>query len=296
VRLRAVPSLLALGLVLGACAGGATAEPTGASGPPTLRRPTAEATPTPAEATRAPAEPTPTPGEPTWQVGATPLPRRSGGFGQVRPTPPQLRIRRLPTTDLLAPPVGGRFASTISPIGSTVRRRMGETWRPGCPVKLDKLRYVTVSFRGFDGRPHTGELVVQVRVAGDVVRVFQRMYAARFPIEEMRLVTTRDLHAAPTGDGNNTAAFVCRKARAQTSWSAHAHGLAVDVNPFQNPYRRGDLVLPELASSYLDRSWSRPGMVRDGDVVTRSFAQIGWTWGGTWTRTTDRMHFSATGR
>jgi hypothetical protein len=125
--------------------------------------------------------------------------------------------------------------------------------------------------------------------------VFRRLYAARFPIEQMRLVTTADLHAPPTGDGNNTAAFVCRKARQQSTWSAHAYGLAIDVNPFHNPYRRGTLVLPERASSYLDRSWWRPGMIREGDVVTRSFAAIGWTWGGTW-RSRDLMHFSATGR
>ena len=138
----------------------------------------------------------------------------------------------------------------------------GATWRPGCPVGLDDLRYVTVSFRGFDGRAHTGELVVHERVAAQVVSVFARLYRARFPIEEMRLVTGADLEAHPTGDGNNTAAFVCRAARKQTRWSAHAYGLAIDVNLFQNPYRRGDLVLPELAGAYEDRARARPGMIR----------------------------------
>jgi hypothetical protein len=176
-----------------------------------------------------------------------------------------------------------------------IRVRMGTTWGPGCPVRLADLRYLTLSFRGFDGQPHTGELVVNERAADQVVAVFARLYRARFPIEEMRLVTTADLHAHPTGDGNNTASFVCRAARNQTRWSAHAYGLAVDVNPFQNPYRRGDLVLPELGSAYLDRDRIRPGMIRAGDVVTTAFADIGWTWGGTWRSPTDLMHFSATG-
>jgi hypothetical protein len=230
-----------------------------------------------------------------WRVGARPLPLRPDGFGQVLPTPAALRTRRLPTVDRLPPPPGGRFRSTVAPIGPAVRARMGTTWKPGCPVGLADLRYVTVSFRGFDGRPHTGELVVHRRVAAAAVSVFARLYRARFPIEEMRLVTGADLEAHPTGDGNNTAAFVCRAARKQTRWSAHAYGLAVDVDPFQNPYRRGDLVLPELASAYLDRSWARPGMIRRGDVVTTAFAAIGWTWGGTWRSPTDLMHFSATG-
>jgi D-alanyl-D-alanine carboxypeptidase len=172
---------------------------------------------------------------------------------------------------------------------------MGATWNPACPVRLSDLRYVTVSFWGFDGRPHTGELVVHRRVADQLVSVFARLHQARFPIEQMRLVTTADLSAPPTGDGNNTAAFVCRRARTQTRWSAHAYGLAVDLNPFHNPYRRGNLVLPELASAYLERDRERPGMIRPGDVVTTAFAAIGWTWGGTWRSPTDHMHFSATG-
>jgi hypothetical protein len=230
-----------------------------------------------------------------WRVGARPLPLRPDGFGKVLPTPAVLRDRRLPTLDRLPPPPGGRFRSAILPISAAVRARMGTTWKPGCPVGLADLRYVTVSFRGFDGRAHTGELVVHRRVAAPVVSVFARLYRARFPIEEMRLVTGADLEARPTGDGNNTAAFVCRAARKQTRWSAHAYGLAVDVNPFHNPYRRGDLVLPELAGDYEDRNRPRPGMVRPGDVVTTAFAGIGWTWGGTWRSPKDYMHFSATG-
>jgi hypothetical protein len=111
----------------------------------------------------------------------------------------------------------------------------------------------------------------------------------------MRLVTTADLRAPPTGDGNNTAALVCRPVRGGDEWSAHAYGLAVDVNPFQNPYRNGDLVLPELASAYLDRGWRRPGMVRPGGVVVDAFARIGWSWGGDFDSVIDPMHFSATG-
>ena len=267
--------------------------------PPTLGPPVGEATSSSRLGARS--DPQPLRGSPTtrpsvpWRVGARPLPLRPDGFGKVQPTPAALRTRRLPTVDRLPPPPGGRFLSSIRPISPAVRARMGATWRSGCPVGLADLRHVKVSFWGFDGRPHTGELVVHERVADGVVSVFARLYRARFPIEEMRLVTGADLTARPTGDGNNTAAFVCRAARKQTRWSAHAYGLAVDVNPFQNPYRRGDLVLPELAGAYLDRANRRPGMVRPGDPVTDAFASLGWTWGGTWRSPTDFMHFSATG-
>jgi hypothetical protein len=153
-----------------------------------------------------------------------------------------------------------------------------------------------VSFVGFDGRFHTGQLVVNVDVADDVVQVFHELHRARFPIEEMRLVTQADLDAPPTGDGNNTAAYACRPVVGASSWSAHAYGLAVDLNPFMNPYTKGDLVLPELASAYLDREWRRPGMILPGGVVIRAFDRVGWTWGGTFSSVEDRHHFSANGR
>ncbi len=133
-------------------------------------------------------------------------------------------------------------------------------------------------------------------VARDVVTVFRRLYDASYPIEEMRLPTTADLDAPPTGDGNNTAAYVCRATRGASTFSAHAYGIAIDVNPFINPYQKGDLVLPELASAYLDRSWRRPGMILPGGVVRRAFAAVGWHWGGDFRSLSDRMHFSANGR
>jgi hypothetical protein len=128
------------------------------------------------------------------------------------------------------------------------------------------------------------------------VSVFRELYRHRFPLEQVRLVTSTDLTAPPTGDGNDTTAYACRVTRGSTVWSAHAYGLAIDVNPFMNPYSKGDLVLPELASAYRDRSWRRPGMILPGDVVVRAFTRIGWTWGGTFQSLKDLQHFSANGQ
>ncbi|MDQ3152060.1 MAG: M15 family metallopeptidase [Actinomycetota bacterium] len=228
-----------------------------------------------------------------WTVGATPLPLRPDGFGEVLPTPAVLADRSLPTRDGLPPPSSGAYESSIVPVPPDVLAR--STWQSGCPVTPEDLRYLTMSFLGFDGRPHTGEMLVHADVAADVVGVFERLFTARFPLEEMRVVAAAELDLAPTGDGNNTSAFVCRAARGQPRWSAHAHGLAIDVNPFCNPYVRDDLVLPELASAYLDRDRERPGMIADGGPVVAAFEEIGWSWGGRWSEPLDLMHFSATG-
>ena len=235
---------------------------------------------------------------PGWVLGATPLPKGADGKPLVLPTPPALRDRRLPTVDHLPPPpADAPYRSTAAPIDAAVAARMGSTWQPGCPVPLSGLRYLTMSFWGFDGRPHTGEMVVSSRVADDVRKVFGRLFAARFPLEEMRIIVPADVDAEPTGDGNNTAAFICRAVRGSTSTpSAHSSGVAVDINPFHNPYKKGASVLPELAGAYLDRSSDRPGMIKRGDVVTKAFAEVGWGWGGAWSSSKDYMHFSANGR
>ena len=230
---------------------------------------------------------------PSW-LGTRVLPRAASGYGEVRPTPNVLRNRRLGTRDLLPPPTSPRFTSDIRRVPDSVVKR--STWSPKCPVSRDELRYVTVSFHGFDGVAHTGELLVHADVAGDVVSVFRHLHRQRFPIEEMRVVRRRELTLPPTGDGNNTTSFVCRPSRGSTSWSEHAYGLAIDINPFHNPYIEDEVVLPELASAYRNRSWRRPGMHHADSASVRAFARIGWEWGGNWSNPKDPMHFSRNGR
>ena len=266
-------------------------------------RPSASTSPVaPPSSPDAPPNDQPTPDPPAaepaysiWPLGERLLPLGPDGFGEIRPTPRTLQVRRYPTRDLLPPPPDGRWRSSVAPVTPDVADRL--TWEPGCPVALADLRYLTVSFRGFDGAAHTGELVVAATEAADVVSVFRALFAADFPIEEMRLTEPAELDLPPTGDGNNTGAFVCRPTTGQSSgFSAHAYGLAIDLDPFQNPYLKGDLVLPELASSYLDRSRVRPGMVLRGSLAVREFARIGWAWGGDFTSLLDYQHFTATGR
>jgi hypothetical protein len=229
-----------------------------------------------------------------WVVGATPLPRRKDGFGVVRSTPAALLNRRLTTVDRLPPPTSTSFQSTIGPVTPQVLGR--STWKPICPVKAEQLRYLTMSFRGFDARAHTGEMLVNADVAQTVVSVFKRLFAAGFPLEEMRITPEAELNLPPTGDHNNTEAFVCRPTRGQLQWPARAYGLTISLNPFDNPYVKGDLVLPELASSYLDRDWVRSGMVLDGDPAVKAFESVGWKWGGRWPTPVDFAYFTATGR
>jgi hypothetical protein len=230
---------------------------------------------------------------PAW-LGKRPLPRTAAGFGEIRPTPAVLRDRRFTLPDQLPMLPGRGFRSVVERAPQDVIAR--STWRTGCPVTAAQLSWVRLTFWGFDDRRHTGELLVNSAAADKIVTVFRALYDARFPLEQLHITTRAEQSAAPTGDGNDTGAFNCRPAVGQTRFSEHAYGLAVDVNPFQNPYHRGRLVLPELASAYLDRHEVRAGMIEPDGPVVRAFAGIGWGWGGSWQHSKDFEHFSANGQ
>lgn len=238
---------------------------------------------------------------PAW-LGRRPLPRTANGLGEIRPTPPELTVRRFTLPDRLDHLPGDGFASRVQPVPKEVLAR--SSWDEECPVSAGDLRWVRLAFWGFDDRRHTGELLVHADAADQMVQVFGRLYAARFPIEEMRITRADEIDAEPTGDGNNTGAFTCRPVHGTTTWAQHAYGLAVDVNPFQNPYIKppdakgapGDMLIPELAAAYLDRSRPVPGMIGPGDAVVEAFASVGWQWGGSWQKAKDFMHFSINGR
>jgi D-alanyl-D-alanine carboxypeptidase len=186
------------------------------------------------------------------------------------------------------------FSATIAPITAG---QLGHSWHPGCPVGPAALRRVYVSYVGFDGRSHRGELVVNGAVTGDVVVVFRRLYDARFPIRRIRPVSVYGGSDDHSMAADNTSAFNCRYAVAAgpRRWSVHAYGEAVDVNTVENPYVEGGRVLPPAGRAYTDRADVRRGMAVPGSVLVRAFASVGWQWGGRWSTTPDWQHFSKTG-
>jgi hypothetical protein len=174
-------------------------------------------------------------------------------------------------------------------------------WKPGCPVGLGDLRLLTVTHVGFDGESHRGQLVVNERATGPRSSAFRTMYRNRFPIRHMRF---RDFYGPRSQRPNDvTASFECRQAvpspctggKRTGTWSNHAYGLAIDINPRENPYVGCGQSDDPTARSYRDRSRARPGMV--GGRTVRAFAAAGWEWGGAWYGDTkDYMHFSHNGR
>jgi hypothetical protein len=199
---------------------------------------------------------------------------------------------------LLAP---SPFQSSIQPLPPTVRAELrGEFWHVGCPVPLSQLRLLSVSTWGFDRRVYTGQLVVNRTAAGPLSKVFRQLYVLRFPIRHMQLAEVYGPKSGRPADEDVSGSFECRKAvpspcgSGTGNWSNHAYGLAVDLNPTENPYVGCGRTRKRASLPYLNRSRLRPGMVTP--AVVRAFASIGWGWGGSWSGPTkDYMHFSHNG-
>ena len=173
----------------------------------------------------------------------------------------------------------------------------GVSWRPGCPVALRDLRLLTASHWGFDGRRRTGRLVVHETAASALREVFRRLYAARFPIRKMVPIDAYAGSDFRSIEADNTSAFNCRRATGSSSWSEHAYGRAIDVNPIENPYVDNRRVYHVASRPYIARRPVRPGMAVRGGRLVEAFRSVGWGWGGYWSGSVrDYQHFSARGR
>lgn len=193
------------------------------------------------------------------------------------------------------------FHSSVQPLPPPIRAELkGTFWHAGCPVSLSQLRLLSVSHWGFDRSVYTGQLVVNATAARPLAKVFRRLYALRFPIRHMQLADAYGPKSARPADGDTSGSFECRKAvpspcgSGTGNWSQHAFGLAVDLNPIENPYVGCGRTRKRASLPYLNRSRLRRGMVTP--AVVRAFASIGWGWGGAWSGPTkDYMHFSSSG-
>jgi hypothetical protein len=193
------------------------------------------------------------------------------------------------------------FHSAIRPLAPAERAQLtGEFWRAGCPVPLSSLRVLAVSHWDFARNLQTGQLVVNRTAAASLARVFRQLYVLRFPIRHMQFADFYGPKSGRPRDNDVTESFECRKAvpspcgSGTGHWSMHAYGLAVDVNPIENPYTGCGRTRTRASIPYLNRSRIRRGMVTA--AVVRAFASVGWGWGGSWSGSTkDYMHFSSSG-
>ena len=185
-----------------------------------------------------------------------------------------------------------------SPVPENVLKRMeGKSFPKNGPVDAKELAYMRFSHYGFDGKTHTGELVVNKAIVKKLVRIFHRLYEAKYQIEKIKLIDEYGADDEASMSDNNTSAFCYRKIAGSTNLSVHAKGLAIDINPLYNPcvhYKKdGNIskVEPKNGQAYVEREINDPRRIKKGDFIYNLFVTNGFTWGGDWGNPKDYQHF-----
>lgn len=192
------------------------------------------------------------------------------------------------------------YESSVSTITPSVKQRMlkGNSWRKGCPVGLNDLRYLRVRHINFRGQELMGELIVHKDVSDEVTKIFEALYDAKYPVRNMKVVSDYRGNDWDSIEADNTSAFNCRKATGSKKWSKHSYGKAIDINPIENPYiarsghisHKASLVYSKRVhqnSTYADRA-----LLLNHDKAVKVFKKYGWKWGGDWHGVKDYQHFS----
>jgi len=184
------------------------------------------------------------------------------------------------------------YVFSSQPVPAIVRTRMMGCSLPECAkITFDELRYLTIPYYDYEGKVQIGEMVCNKVIARDLLYVFRDLFSVQYPIASIRLVDDFGASDEASMQANNTSCFNYRKVFGTMGLSKHAFGLAVDINPLQNPCVKGNRVQPSTAMEYVDRTKEFPHKIDDNDYCRKVFATHGFQWGGNWRGSKDYQHF-----
>ena len=167
----------------------------------------------------------------------------------------------------------------------------GRSFHDHTPFDYSYLTYLTITHVDFEGNYQIGHMIVATELGEEVLDIFREIFEARFPIARIRLIDFYGAEDYPSMADNNSVAFNFRNIAGTNTLSRHALGRAIDINPIQNPYIRGNAIWPRAGQEYLNREYVRPGMITPDCPVYNAFISRGWIWGGNWRSPLDYHHF-----
>jgi peptidoglycan L-alanyl-D-glutamate endopeptidase CwlK len=153
---------------------------------------------------------------------------------------------------------------------------------------LKQLRLLEVKYYSFDNRIHKGQILTNVKIAPDVVQLFAFMFTKHFPIGSVVPIVKYNWNDSLSMQANNSYSFCYR----DITFSKHAYGLALDINPFQNPVRwknayhyRMDQPIGAVYNP------NHAGTFSISSYIVHEFKVHGFRWGHGFKRNFDDHHF-----
>ncbi len=150
-----------------------------------------------------------------------------------------------------------------------------------------QLALVKVEYYSFDGKLHSGQLVINKKLKRDIISIFKEIKGIKFPVAKVIPVAAYRWSDSASMSDNNSSAFNYRFIKGTRRLSNHAEGRAIDINPLFNPQIKKDEVLPPTGSY----SPHRNGTITKSSKIVQFFKEKGWTWGGDWKNSKDYQHF-----
>ena len=158
----------------------------------------------------------------------------------------------------------------------------------------ERLVNVDVRFITFEGETRTGTITVADIIAPETEALFDELYRQKFPLYSVLPIEAFGGDDEASMAANNTSAFNGRRQASQKAWSKHAYGMAIDINPQQNPYRfrekngRVTISPPQSAAALTNRENIRDGKIET--VLPLVFRHGFLRWGGEWKNPVDYQH------
>jgi hypothetical protein len=159
------------------------------------------------------------------------------------------------------------------------------------PVSNTKnLRITDVEYYSFDNRLHRGQIIIHKELVNDIKEIFAMIKEKKFPIKKVIPINNYKWSDESSMKDNNTSAFNYRVISGTRTFSPHALGRAIDINPFLNPQIKNGKTFPEGATY----NKGARGTITANSWLTHEFYKRGWRWGGNWRFTKDYQHFERT--
>lgn len=152
---------------------------------------------------------------------------------------------------------------------------------------LKQISLIDVEYYSFDEKLHRGQILINKKAAKDIVEIFEYIKSSRFPIARVIPAVKYNWNDDSSMNDNNTTAFNYRKVKGYKVLSAHSYGMAIDINPLQNPHVKGKSIQPFKGKYDVKMKGT---ILRDSKLV-HEFVKRGWQWGGRWRSSKDYQHF-----